>query len=119
MSANQWAAAWMLFIAGSLQAADKPDLFTCPKQLNSAGYSERASAIDLFSGPPAELAQLKPDNAETTGRGPLYWTMGPSQYDYWYVCIYKDSKQEFKLTKVYQRCTNIHSGNRFDRLKCK
>jgi hypothetical protein len=111
---------WAVFVC-SAHAAVKPEIFTCPRLSNEAGHLERASGIDLFNGPPSEHALLKPDNAEAAHRGPLFWSMGPSQYDYWYVCIYKDgnAKQEFKLTKVYERCTNIRSGKHFDRLKCK
>jgi len=111
----------LLVLGCSAHAAVKPEVFSCPRLVNESGHLERASGIDLFSGPPSELAQLKPDNAETANRGPLFWTMGPSQYDYWYVCIYKCSnkKQEFKLPKVYERCTNIRSGKDFDRLRCK
>jgi len=53
---------------------------------------------------------------------PLFWSMGASDYDYWGVCVYGNTKftYEFKLfKKVYSRCTNIGSGKIFDKLQCK
>lgn len=95
------------------------DIFTCPKVAIN-GQRQNAQAIDLFSGPPAELAMLKPDNADTDDKGPQYWQMGPSQYDYWYVCNYSDNqiKREFKLTKNYQSCSNVGVAKTKNKLKC-
>jgi hypothetical protein len=95
------------------------DVYTCPK-LVANGHKQQASAIDLYSGHPSEMAMLKPDNADTEDKSALYWSMGSSQYDYWYVCNYKNSKtkREFKLTKNYQSCSNIGLGKIKNKLQC-
>lgn len=97
------------------------ETYSCPKLVTANGHEQRARYIDLYSGPPSEMAQLKPDNADTDNAYPPYWSMGPSKYDYWYVCNYKNSKSklEFKLPKIYEVCTNLGSGKVLDKLKCK
>jgi hypothetical protein len=110
----------LLTLVSVAHAAPKSDTYSCPILTKENGRLERASGIALYSGPPSELAQLKPDNDEDD-TGPGFWTLGPSEYDYWYVCIYesKGSKLEFKLPKAYARCTNIRVGKALDKLKCK
>jgi hypothetical protein len=97
------------------------ETYVCPKLAIANGHELRARNIDLYSGPPSEMAQLKPDNADTDNTDSPYWSMGPSKYDYWYVCNYKSkkSKLEFKLPKTYEICTNIGSDKILDKLRCK
>lgn len=101
-------------------AAGKPDIYSCPKFVGKNGQLDRALGIALYSGHPSELALLKPDNADTDDTGPAFWVMGSSVYDYWYVCNYSDAKlnKQFKLPKLYSRCTNIGSSKVWDRLRC-
>jgi hypothetical protein len=101
--------------------AHAAETYTCPKLAAANGHAQRASYIDLYSGPPSEMAQLKPDNADTDDTNPPYWLMSPSKYDYWFVCNYatSKSKREFKLPKNYKACTNLGSDKALDRLKCK
>lgn len=110
----------LLTLASAAHATAKSDTYSCPKLANQKGQLERALGIALYSGPPSELAQLKPDNDEDD-TGPAFWTVGPSEYDYWYVCVYKSqgAKLEFKLPKAYTRCTNTGAGKVWDKLKCK
>jgi hypothetical protein len=106
---------------GVISGASAADIYTCPKLALANGQKQQAQTVDLYSGNPSEMAQLKPDNADTDDKGPQYWSMGPSQYDYWYVCNYKSgkTKREFKLSKTYNICTNIGSGNTKNKLECK
>ena len=96
------------------------ETYSCPKLALTNGHEQRAKSIDLYSGPPSEMAQLKPDNADTDNTNPPYWSLGTSKYDYWYVCNYKKSKSklEFKLPMLYEACKNIGTGKILDRLKC-
>ena len=105
---------------GLATCAFAADVYTCPK-LSINGQKQHAYAIDLFSGHPSEMAMLKPDNADTDDKGAPYWGMGPSQYDYWYVCNYNDhkTKREFKLNKSYQSCSNTGLGKNKNKLNCK
>jgi len=102
-----------------VNAQPQSDTYSCPKITTATGQSERAMGISLYSGHPSELAQLKPDNAEDDN-GPAFWTMGPSEYDYWYVCIYKTARagHELKLPKMYASCKNTGTDNAWDQLKC-
>jgi len=92
------------------------DIYTCPVE-----QQQIAQFVDLYSGNPSDMALLKPDNADTDDTGPQYWSMGPSEYDYWYVCNYKDgkTKREFKLSKTYSVCTNIGTDKVRNKLECK
>ena len=106
-----------LFLTSAANAAGKPDFYACPVL-----DGKQAVGISLYSGHPSELAELKPENADTDDRNPAFWSTETSEYDYWGVCIYGNAKPtyEFKLTKkVYSRCTNIGSGKTLDKLKCK
>lgn len=112
------------FVAGvcftcMVSCAFAADVYTCPKQVFN-GQKQQASSIDLYSGHPSEMAMLKPDNADTDDKGAMFWSMGASQYDYWYVCNYGDNKtkREFKLTKNYQSCSNIGASKNKNKLKC-
>jgi hypothetical protein len=109
----------LLLLASFANAAAVVDIYTCPRIPELNGQAAQATAIALYSGHPSEMAQLKPDNADTDDKSPLFWTMGFSEYDYWYVCTYKNTPAlEFKLTKNYARCTNIGAGKVLDKLKC-
>jgi hypothetical protein len=114
-------AIFLLSVCFVIPRAFAADIYTCPKLALANGHTQHAQHIDLYSGNPSEMAQLKPDNADTDDKGPQYWSMGPSQYDYWYVCNYKDNKtkREFKLNKIYNTCTNIGTGNTKNKLECK
>jgi hypothetical protein len=119
MKVSQLIVVAFLFLANFANAVAVVDIYTCPKLSEQNGQAARATAIALYSGHPSEMAQLKPDNADTDDKSPLFWTMGLSEYDYWYVCTYKNkSAREFKLTKNYARCTNIGTGKVLDKLKC-
>jgi len=109
---------YILCASFSVKAAET---YSCPKLDIANDHEQRAKNIDLFSGPPSEMAQLKPDNADAGNAGPPYWNLGPSKYDYWFVCNYKSkkSKLEFKLPKVYEVCKNIGAGKILDKLRCK
>jgi hypothetical protein len=109
----------LMALASAGHAAVNSDTYSCPKLSKDNGQSEQASGIALYSGHPSELAQLKPDNDEDD-TGPGFWTLGPSEYDYWYVCIYKSGSEnrEFKLPKPYARCTNTGAGKVWDKLDC-
>ncbi|MFY9328647.1 MAG: STY0301 family protein [Georgfuchsia sp.] len=105
--------------ASTAHATAKSDTYSCPKLAKENGQLERASGIDLFSGPPSELAQLKPDNDEDD-TGPGFWTLDRSESDYWYECIYESrgATLEFKLPRAYARCTNMGTGKVWDKLRC-
>jgi hypothetical protein len=48
--------------------------------------------IDLYDGPPHEMAQLKPDNADDPDEGaPSAWTLADSAKGFWMVCLYSDT----------------------------
>ena len=105
----------------SISTTFAADLYTCPELAFTNGYKKIALKISLYSGNPAEMAVLKPDNGDSKVMEPPYWSMGSSKYDYWYVCEYKNSKlkKEFKLNKNYHVCTNSGKANYFNQLKCK
>ena len=108
------------YILSASLSVNAAETYLCPKLAIANGQELRARNIDLYSGPPSEMAQLKPDNADTDNTDSPYWSMWPSKYDYWYVCNYKSkSKLEFKLPKVYQACRNIGDGKILDKLRCK
>lgn len=109
----------LLALVGAVQAAPKADIYACPKFPLKNGKLALASGISLYSGHPSELANLKPDNDETD-TGFAFWTVGPSEFEYWYVCSYPgtDSKLEFKIPKSYVRCTNFGTGKSRDKLRC-
>ena len=111
----------VFYILCASYSVNAAETYSCPKLAIANDHEQRAKNIDLFSGPPSEMAQLKPDNADTDNTGPPYWNLGPSKYDYWYVCNYKSkkSKLEFKLPKVYEACKNIGTGKILDKLRCK
>jgi len=105
-------------------AAGKPDLHSCQKSAGKNGELVHALGIALYYGHPSEHAILKPDNDDDDEiRRPSFWAMGPSEYDYWYVCIYDRTDyytHAFKLPKKdYSICTNIRHGKFWDKLECK
>jgi hypothetical protein len=107
-------------LASVAHATAKSDTYSCPILTKENGQVERAYGIALYSGPPPELARLKPDNDEDD-TGPGFWTLDPSDHNYWYECTYesKGANREFKLPRAYARCTNIRVGKALDKLKCK
>lgn len=109
----------LMALSTASHAEVKTDTYSCPTLSNGNGQPERASGIALYSGHPSELAQLKPDNDEDDN-GPGFWTLGPSEYDYWYVCLYHSgsANHEFQLPKTYTRCTTTGTGKVLDKLEC-
>lgn len=95
--------------------------YSCPKLATANGHEQRARYIALFSGPPSEMASLKPDNGDEDNAKSYFWSMAPFTYDYWFVCSYKDTqiKHEFKLPKGFETCTVTGAGEVWDKLKCK
>lgn len=94
--------------------------YSCPQLVTGDGHKQKARSLSLFSGPPSEMASLKPDNDDEDNAKSYFWNMVPEE-EYWYVCDYKNSqtKHEFKLPKGYETCTVTGAGEVWDKLKCK
>jgi len=113
----------IILLSHVAQSATRTDIFTCPKLSTQQGVQQhaalqRALSIRLFSGHPSELAQLKPDNADTEDTGPAYWSMGASDRAYWYVCNYENGQINYKLPKTYVKCVNLGYVKKQDVLRC-
>jgi len=111
------ATAALMLWSGAAAAAEQ---FSCPSLSLPSGKPARVESISVFDGPPAEMADLVPDNADTSSREPPYWTLGKPERPTWVVCHYRKLKgtREFALPKAYTKCRLTGHGKAWDGLSC-
>ncbi len=103
MRASTLVALSLMVSAASAAAAEN---FSCPLLTLESGKPIKAQTLSVFDGPPAEMAELVPDNADTNPKDPYYWIFSGREKAVWVVCRYKGSKQtqEFALPKAFKKC---------------
>jgi len=102
------------------QAAFAADAFSCPPVTLASGKPAPAQSLDLFDGPPAELAQLAPDNADAPLKQARTWGFSGKEQAIWVVCHYKGLKRtsSFSLPKAYAKCTAEGKKKTWGGLSC-
>ena len=103
----------LMLSAGSAAAAEN---FSCPLLTLESGKPIKAQTLSVFDGPPAEMADLAPDNADTNSKDAYYWIFSGQEKSVWVVCHYKKTKQtqQFALPKAFKKCQvagRINAGN--------
>ncbi|MDB5756176.1 MAG: hypothetical protein JWR56_2604 [Massilia sp.] len=113
-----------IFIALSLTlataSAPAAENFSCPALKLPSGKQLTAHSISVFDGPPAEMAELVPDNADTNSKDAYYWIFSGQETAVWVVCNYKGSKQtqQFALPKAFKKCQVTGRLNAGSSLSC-
>ena len=107
----------LMLSASSATAAEN---FSCPLFTLASGKQIKAQTLSVFDGPPAELAELVPDNADTNAKDPYYWIFSGQEKAIWVVCHYKGSKQtqQFALPKAFKKCQVVGRINVGNSLSC-
>ena len=99
-----------IFLAFSLMlsanSATAAENISCPLLTLASGKPIKAQSISVFDGPPAEMAELVPDNADTGAHASYYWTFSGQETAIWLVCHYKGSQQtqQLALPKPFRKC---------------
>jgi len=93
----------LMLSTGSVAATEN---FSCPALILPSGKQLTAQSLSVFEGPPSEMADLEPDNADTNSKEPYYWTFAGQQAAIWVMCHYQGSKltQQFVLPKAFKKC---------------
>ena len=106
----------MLSAAGAAAAEN----FSCPRFTLASGKQIKARSLGVFDGPPAELAELVPDNADTNPKDPYYWTFSGQETAIWVVCHYRSTgqTQQFALPKAFKKCQVTGPLNAGSSLSC-
>ncbi len=96
------------------------DQYDCPEAKLASGKPAAAQSLDLFDGPPAELAQLAPDNADAPLKQARFWSFSGKEQAVWVVCHYKGMKRtsSFSLPKAYAKCTAGGKKKQWSVLSC-
>lgn len=105
-----------LFVCVQARAADAYD---CPAAKLDSGKTVAAQSLDLFDGPPDQLGQLAPDNADAPLQQARVWSLSGHE-QLWVVCRYKGLKRtsSFTLPKPYAKCTAGGRKNAWSSLSC-
>ncbi|WP_039055375.1 STY0301 family protein [Enterobacter sp. Bisph1] len=103
-----------LLFSGAVYA----EKITCPTVLKEGNKTYRMNLVDVFVGPPEELASLLPDTDEE-----MVWTLKDSQ-DYarehntavFLVCQYKGTKKTatLKVPQTAQKCSAGYGNSKDD-----
>ena len=103
-----------------LSAAAAAENFSCPHFTLASGKQIKARSLSVFDGPPAELAELVPDNADTDPKDPYYWTFSGQETAVWVVCHYRNTSQtqQFALPKAFKKCQATGPLNGGSSLSC-
>lgn len=106
-------------VAAPCAGAAAGDAFSCPVATLPSGKPARVQSIGVFDGPPAEQAQLVPDNADSRSKEPDYWTFSGQEHGIWVLCQYRGLKRtsQFPLPKAYAKC-RLDRKNHTDSLSC-
>lgn len=117
MRASTLIAFFLMVSAASAAAAEN---FSCPLLTLASGKQIKAQTLSVFDGPPAEMAELVPDNADTNAKDPYYWIFSGQEKTVWVVCHYKDNKQtqQFALPKAFKKCQVAGRRNAGSSLSC-
>ncbi|HZR34750.1 MAG TPA: STY0301 family protein [Nevskia sp.] len=104
---------WMPAVSGA-------DRYDCPAAKLASGKPAPAQSLDLYDGPPAELAQLAPDNADAPLRQARFWSFSGKEQAVWVVCHYKGMKRtsSFTLPRAYAKCTVAGEKKLWSGLSC-
>ena len=104
----------------SATSATATEKFSCPPFTLASGKQVKAHTLSVFGGPPAELAELVPDNADTNAKDPYYWIFSGQEKAVWVVCHYKGSQQtqQFALLKAFKKCQVVGRINAGSNLSC-
>lgn len=96
------------------------DRYDCPEAKLASGKLAPAQSLDLFDGPPADLAQLAPDNADAPLRQARFWSFSGKEQAVWVVCHYKGTQRtsSFSLPKAYAKCAAAGKHPRWSGLSC-
>ena len=94
--------------------------FSCPLFTLASGKQIKAQTIIFFDGPPAEMAELVQDNADTNAKDAYYWIFSGQEKAVWVVCHYRGSKQtqQFALPKAFRKCQVVGRINAGNSLSC-
>jgi hypothetical protein len=106
----------LVLSAGSAAAEN----FPCPALSLPSGKQAPAQSLSIFEGPPSEMADLAPDNADTNSKLPYYWTFTGHEYAIWVMCHYKGSRltHQFALPKAFKKCRAAGPLNAGSGLSC-
>jgi len=101
------------------QAAVAADRYDCPEAKQASGKPAAAQSLDLFDGPPAEQAQLAPDNADAPLKQARTWSFSGKEA-VWVVCHYPGTQRtsSFTLPKAYSKCTAEGKKKRWSGVSC-
>jgi len=104
----------------SATSAAATESFSCPLLTLASGKQIKAQTLSVFDGPPAEMAELVPDNADTNVKDPYYWIFSGQEKAVWVVCHYKGSRetQQFALQKSFKKCQVVGRINAGSSLSC-
>ena len=96
----------LMLSATSAAAAEN---FSCPAFTLASGKQIKAQTLSIFDGPPAELAELVPDNADTNAKDPYYWTFSGQEKAVWVEpsldsCLQLQDWRSYKVQKMKLSC---------------
>jgi len=109
-------ALFMMLLAGNAAAEN----FSCPLFALESGKPIEAQTLSVFDGPPSEMADLAPDNADTNSKDAYHWIFSGQEKSVWVVCNYKGTKQtrQFALPKAFKKCQVVGKINAGSSLSC-